>query len=548
MNKRTIFVSLLLASSCLSLASCNSGSSLTISYDDIEYSIIDDNYRNMYQIFPVAFADSDGNGKGDLQGIIDKLDYLQEMNYTGIWLNPIHPSSTYHHYDVEDYYDISSDFGDLETFDALVDEVHSRNMTIILDLVINHSSNQHEWFTDSYYTALNMYNNGVLEEKANTLWYNWVDATSGTPTGYNKVNSSDKIAYESRFDSSMPDFNLDPVINDTENSSLATEFQNIFKFWLIDHDVDGFRLDAITSYFTGDQNSNLAMLTWINDECKALKPNCYIVGEGSWGSNSSENQAYQASGIDSFFQFGNSAKNSGYPIRATTGQNAVAIYEGLVANRTNAAGGIESPFLGNHDVPRYIGSVSGRSNLNNAKFVMGLFQQLGGATFTYYGDEVGMASQSSTADGYYRLPIQWGDDYTCQVDKMKISGVSSSSIDESKSYPYASVANQLADSDSLLNYVKKANLIRLEFPEIARGDTELVDSSSDKTYAVIKRTYNGSSIYVIINASYSNTLTIDYSSFASKVCAELCVSGNVKREAKDSTSIVIPTQSIVICQ
>ena len=97
--------------------------------EEIAHNIeVNGNYRNMYQIFPIAFADSDGNGRGDLQGIIDKLDYLKEMNYTGIWLNPIHPSNTYHHYDVEDYKAIGSDLGTMEVFDNLVTKCHENDI------------------------------------------------------------------------------------------------------------------------------------------------------------------------------------------------------------------------------------------------------------------------------------------------------------------------------------------------------------------------------------------------------------------------------------
>ena len=111
--------------------------------------------------------------------------------------------------------------------------------------------------------------------------------------------------------------------------------KDIFKFWLVDHNVDGFRLDAVTSYFTGDQDKNLAFMTWLNSECRKLKPNCYIVGEGNWASNSAENLAYQESGIDSFFQFANSAKNNGYISRTVTAQMATYISSALTNNAKN---------------------------------------------------------------------------------------------------------------------------------------------------------------------------------------------------------------------
>ena len=492
----------------------------------------------MYQIFPIAFADSNGDGKGDLQGIIDKLDYLKDMHYTGIWLNPIHPSSTYHHYDVEDYKAVSREFGNLTIFDKLVEECHKRNMTILIDLVINHSSNKHPWFEDSYTCA-------KAKKTRDPFYklYNWIDVSDGNvPEGYHKVNNSDKIAYESVFDSSMPDLNLQQVLDNPVDGDLTTKLRDIFSFWLDTHNIDGFRLDAVTHYFENDQDKNLEFMTWMNDEIRKIKPEAYVVGEGSWATFSSENQAYQASGLDSFFQFGNSAKNTGYVTQSVIHQNAKAVYNALNNNRINAAGGIESPFLGNHDTVRYIGSVQGRGNLPNAKFAMGVLQSLAGATFTYYGDEIGMASQSALVDSFYRLPMKWGDSYTAKISKIKYYAMGESDVNEEMSYPFPDVATQLADDNSLLNYVKKANLMRIKYPQVARGDAELI--SNEKTpFALIKRTYNEESIYMFVNASTTQTYRLDYSEFATTVDDALLATGDLGYV--NETTVDIPARSIV---
>lgn len=497
---------------------------------------INGKYRNMYQIFPISFADSNGDGKGDLQGIIDKLDYLQSMNYTGLWLCPIHKSSTSHHYDVEDYMSVSGDFGTLTTLDNLVSACHERNMTIILDLVINHTSNKHTWFEDSYAAAkANMVNDPDYKK------YNWMSCQGEPQEGYRKVNGNDKIAYEGRFDTTMPDLNLQQVLDDN-NGDLATELKKIFKFWLVDHKIDGFRCDAVTTYFTGDIDKNLEFMTWVANACHELKADTYLVGEGNWSTNSMENKKYQTSGFDSYFQFGNSAKNTGYVSQTVVQQNAKAIFNDLSTNRSNANGGIEAPFLSNHDAPRYIGSVQARGVVSNAKFAMGLFQTLAGATFTYYGDEIGMASQSTLADGWYRLPMEWGDKYNTDVSKMSLYGVTPSKIDKEMSYPFGSVADQLADEESLINFVKKANGLRLLYPELARGDAELIENSMTP-YAIIKRTYNGSSLYMAVNASYMETWSIDYTPYGEVVNALLARGGDLMKN-KDKT-LDIPPQSIV---
>lgn len=532
--QRKLFLSIPFLALCLFVTGCSEPGK--ISYEPLEKAAIasNDHYRNMYQIFPISFADSNKDGKGDLQGIIDKLDYIESMNYNGIWLNPIGPSKTYHHYDVEDYCAIAKEFGTMETFDKLVEECHKRGMTILIDLVINHSSNNHPWFKESYIAA-----RANQTKDPDYLKYNWVRLTSGqqVPNGYRKVSSNDSVAYEARFDSSMPDLNLQQVL-DNGDGDLATELKNIFKFWLVDHNVDGFRLDAVTSYFTGDQTKNLEFLTWLNNECRKLKPDCYIVGEGNWGSNSNENKAYQASGVNSFFQFGNALNTQGYLTGTVIQERATRIYDALVNNQNNADGGIEAPFIDNHDTMRFPGSVNRKDY--SVKFVLGLLQQLKGATYTYYGDEMGLASQGGgTGDAFFRLPVKWGDDYTCTVQSTK------STVDETLCYPFKDVKSQLKDKNSILNYVKKANLIRLAFPEIAKGDFEQV-YSPDASFCVIKRTYEGSTIYVAINASKTKNVTFDFTEYGEKVVAELCPTSYVKQNNKKVKVIEMPTQSIAI--
>ena len=121
--KRYLLIPLLslLSFSC---ASCNKVDPLIVKFDELTRANVNDKYRNFYQIFPISFADSDKNGKGDLKGIIDKLDYIDEMGYNGIWLNPVHKSATCHHYDVEDYFSVSTQFGTMERFDELVSKCH----------------------------------------------------------------------------------------------------------------------------------------------------------------------------------------------------------------------------------------------------------------------------------------------------------------------------------------------------------------------------------------------------------------------------------------
>ena len=112
----------------------------------LEENIIDDNYDNYYQIFVRSYHDTDGNGIGDFNGVTEKLDYIRDMGYTGIWLMPINPSPTYHGYDVTDYYAVNPDYGTMADYENLVEKAHEKGIKVIMDLVVNHSSNQHPWF------------------------------------------------------------------------------------------------------------------------------------------------------------------------------------------------------------------------------------------------------------------------------------------------------------------------------------------------------------------------------------------------------------------
>lgn len=503
---------------------------------DVELNEINDNYRTMYEIFPISFADSDGDGNGDLQGIIDKLGYIDDLNFTGLWLTPICTSPTYHKYDVIDYKSIDPVLGTINDFDNLVKECHERDITIILDLVLNHTSNENPWFKE----ACISHARGRIDDKYYN-YYNFDSIESGEaiPSGWDRNPYDKNSIYECRFWSGMPDLNLQAILDD-EECNLAKDIEDIIKFWLIDHDVDGFRLDAVTSYFTGSQADNKKFLTWLNKTIKKYKEDAYVVGEASWDSNSNENADYQESGIDSFFEFAN-ANASGYIGSAVKQQNASKVYSALKNNEAIANGGIEAVFVSNHDTGRMVGAVAGRTSLNNAKFGFGILQLLKGTTTVYYGDEIGMAvsSNATNNDPNKRLPIDWGDEYNCKNPEGTIA------FKYEDCYPYGSVKEQQKDSNSLNNYVKKANLLRKEFKSLARGDYEKIELNMSRNVGLIKRSYEDETIWVAINASINDSATIDLSviNTSISIADELCVSGNAKLK---SNKLTIPAQGIVI--
>ena len=527
-----LFIPLLLLSSCGSgegdtsftptpssqEPSSQGGERREIVVEEREVQYIDDFYRNYYQIFPYAYADSNGDKVGDLKGICDKFNYIKSLNITGLWLTPVHPSQDYHKYSVKDYKAIDSQFGSLNDYDNLVTLCHNNHMTIILDLVFNHSSNQHPWFTSCMEAHIN--------NQTSNKYYNYynvkaVDSKGQIPDGwreYRYVNNKYYI-YEGRFDTSMPDLNLQSVLDGT-NTNLINDLKDIMRFWLIDHHVDGFRLDACTSFFTGDNEKNYQFLNWLKAEAEIIKPNTYIIGEVLSGITV-YGGFYQNTNIDSYFCFADTANYSNRVYSPILQENATKIATYISSDIKSAGDAVPAPLLANHDIGR-----SYKKDPNKNKLVHALLALDNGATFEYYGDEAAMANVfTNIEDQGYRMPMYWGDNYTCNP-------ITSEGTMEQK-YPQGSVATLNSDPDSILNYYRKVYKTRLQNPELARGSLEALDDehpciyqNDDKSCAIIKRAYNGSNLYIVANLSATNEQAIDLSSLGLsnlKIVADLSV-------------------------
>ncbi|MBR2685894.1 MAG: hypothetical protein IKE59_07605 [Erysipelotrichaceae bacterium] len=444
--------------------------------------IVDDNYRNVYEIFVASFADSDGDHIGDINGVISKLDYIQRMGYTAIWFMPIHPSPSYHKYDVTDYYDIDKSYGTLEDFDRLIEEAHKRNIHIIIDLVINHTSSNHPWFVK----AKQAFRNGTDSEYLD--WYNF---TTEAKSGYTRI--TDGKYYEARFVDTMPDLNLD-------NQEVRDEITKICQFW-IDHGVDGFRLDAVTSYYTGDNAANTAFLSWINRMIKGIKEDAYIVGE-AWTDDTTIG-GYYTSGVDSFFHF-SMAQADGTICRALKGSTPATTLKNALENALKLSNGhIPAMFLDNHDVNRITGGI-GRSELKKLKFAYGMLSLFNGCTYTYYGTEIGMVG--SGRDENKRIAMLWNSD---KMDELCANPKNTSAAE----YVYPGVEQQDADEDSLLNYHKLMNFYRNRHPEIARGEMTFYPSLQTAKQLVVKKTWNEKSVIIIVNLDGENRASVSVSEF-----------------------------------
>lgn len=477
-----------------------------------------DNARNWYEIFVRSYKDSDGDGIGDLQGVIEKLDYVEYMGYDGLWLMPVMPSPSYHKYDVTDYKAIDPQYGSMADMRALVNACHERGIKIIIDMVLNHSSVQHPWFI----AACDALRAGDMSSP----YIDYYCFTQKSAQKYVPVSGTD-WAYEEQFEGGgMPDLNLD-------SEALWNEIRDIFSFWLQDVGVDGFRLDAVTSYYANNTPKNVEALAKVNALAEEMKPGCYLIGEAWTGLN--EIARYYESGVDSFFLFPVSqAEGSIARVIRARSKNAQNYMSELCKIYDAIPDGLLAPFLGNHDTGRAIASLQARQNPERAKFAEGILNMIGGATFTYYGEEIGMVGAGD--DPNKRLAMYWSDgDMTSQppgVTKLE--------------YAYPSVEAQLADDNSLLHYCRQLNWLKKENPAIARGENEFVSCEDD--VLIMKRTWEGETCCVAINFSAKQEKTAALTLSNPFIAGQINVSADMANlsDTQNGPVLSIPAYGIVV--
>ena len=444
----------------------------------------DDNYRTYYEVFVRSFYDSDGDGIGDIAGLTQKLDYIEELGFNGIWLMPLMPSMTYHKYDVTDYYSIDSEYGTLEEFRTFLEEAHKRGIHVIMDMVFNHTSSEHPWFKEavSYLKTLE----ATEEPDAAVCPYvEYYHFSRERGSGYSVVDGTDWY-YESVFWYGMPDLDL-------YNEEVRRELEKIADFWL-SMGVDGFRLDAAKEYVTGNTGKNVEILKWYVDYVKAGYPDAYLVAE-VWDTLETITAFYE-SGIDSIFNYpfgNNDGKLVSVVKKAGDGKSGASFATSLEAveqkfKQVNPDM-IDAPFLSNHDTGRIAGFLA--PSQEKIKFGGALNLLMSGSTFVYYGEEIGM--KGSGADENKRAPMRWAAE-----GSEGITDPPPNMGDVKQKYDTLDI--QMEDGDSIYNYYKNAIAIRNKYPEIARGSQSAV-TLSDGDIIVIAKTYGEEVTYVVANNS-----------------------------------------------
>ena len=467
--------------------------------------VIDDKYRNFYEIFVYSYCDSDGDGIGDIQGLISKLDYLNDgddstdtdLGINGIWLMPICKATSYHKYDVEDYMSIDPEFGTLDDFKQLVEECHARGIKIITDMVINHSSSNNKWFLEAcnYLEGLNG-KEPSAEECRYFAYYNFTK--NGDGGKYYPVGDSGWY-YEAQFWSGMPDINL-------ESEIFREDFAQVTQFWF-DMGVDGFRLDAVGEYYTGETTRSVEALTWFVDMVRSQKEDVYLVGE-AWNVMDVYEQFY-ASGIDSMFNFdysqqsgviANAVKKTDAVDASVFGRKVEKIEERFSAFNPNY---IDAPFYTNHDTGRSAGYYAGEFSPAQTKIAGAMNMFMTGASFVYYGEELGM--KGAGIDPNKRAPMQWSSDPEAE-------GMCDGPAEmENVTMKYGSLEDQQDDPLSIYNYFKQAIRLKNMYPEIARGSVDFIDEMSTEDICVFNKQWEEENIWIIYNIS-QNEHEVDVSS------------------------------------
>ncbi len=485
------------------------------------------NCNLFYQIFVGSFSDSNGDGIGDLRGIINRMDYLNDgdpdsgvsLGVEGIWLTPIFTSPAYHKYDVTNYYEIDPKFGTMEDLKELIDLCHSRGVKLILDLVINHTATNHE--------AFKAFRDAHLAGDTENPYYNyysWTDAPSAGQT-WAPLGSTGHH-YECNFSGAMPEPNFD-------NPQVYQDMVDVAKFYL-DMGLDGFRFDAAKYIYYGDGPRNVEFWEKYMADLRAIKPDIYTVAE-VWDSDAAQ-QSYATA--TNCFNFSMSQVSGQVAAAAKGGDvNMMVGYTQLYIDTLKA----KNPdshmvtFISNHDMDRAAGFLTVSSG--HAHMAANLAILMPGSTFIYYGEEIGMKGSrgGSNTDANRRLGMLWGDGDTVKNPE---------GTDYAAEQINGTVIDQLPDGNSLLSRYKLLIGIRKAYPAIAYGDYTALKIPG--SYAAgFYCTYKDSTVAVLHNTQ-TEAVTIDLSTLSGVSLTTLEAYAGTDVPTLDGTVLTIPPQTSVV--
>ena len=418
-----------------------------------------------YEIFVRSFYDTDNDGIGDFNGITAKLDYLEELGINAIWLMPIHPSPSYHGYDVINYYAVNHEYGTMDDFKNLLDEAHKRDIHIIIDLVLNHTSSQHPFFVDANNNPESPYRD----------WYIWEETYPGW--GGNLWHDGNHGTYYALFWGGMPDLNY-------RNPEVTAQMDKVARYWLDEIGVDGFRLDAIKHLIEeGEITENTAAThDWLKDfytNYKEENPETYVVGE-VYGAGGTIASTYTGDQLDHLFNF---ELASGFVNSANGGSNT-GINSAYYFTLDGMPNGDYATFLTNHDQDRVMSLFYG--DVGKAKVAASLMLTAPGTPFIYYGEEIGMLGKKPDED--IRLPMRWSG-----AENSGFSGTNPWHTGEAGGSS-TNVEGQENDPDSLLSHYRTLIALRKKYPALRTGEMTILETGNTAIFAALR-----DDILVIIN-------------------------------------------------
>ena len=491
----------------------------------------------VYQIYPRSFMDSDNDGIGDIKGITSKLDYLKNLGIDVIWLSPVFKSPNDDNgYDISDYEDIMDEFGTMSDFDELLSEAHNRGIKIIMDLVVNHSSDEHKWFVEARKSKDNPYRD----------YYIWRDGKDGsTPNNWDSIFSGSAWEYDEEtnqyflhlFSKKQPDLNW-------ENENLRQAVYSMMKFWL-DKGIDGFRMDVCNLFSKAEGLPDIGedgpegiymngpkihdYLHEMNKEVLS-KYDIMTVGEtpGVSPKHARDYVGEDRDELNMVFHFelmdlpNASDKFYKKPYKLTDIKNIfMKWYDGLENIGWN------SLFMNNHDQPRMVSRFGNDSKyrIESAKMLATLIHTFKGTPYIYQGEEIGMTNicfddikkyRDIETINYYNEKIK-NEDEKSLIERIKITsrdnartpmqwddslngGFSKSTpwIDVNPNYKQINVKESLEDSNSIFNYYKELINLRHNNDTIVYGDVKLIYPENERIFAYT-RNLEDKQLMVVLN-------------------------------------------------
>jgi len=500
----------------------------------------------VYQVYPRSFKDSNGDGIGDLQGIISKLDYLKELGIDVIWLSPVyHSPNADNGYDISDYKDIMDEFGTMEDFDQLLAEAHKMNIKIVMDLVANHTSDEHKWFIESRKSKENPYRDYYWwrPAKDGKEPNNWVSIFGGSAWEYD--NTTDEY-YLHLFATKQPDLNW-------ENPLVREEIHKMMRWWL-DKGIDGFRFDAINviskvegipdapvstddPYQWGGQYFfNGPRMHEFMHEIKEKVTSNYDILTVAETSNVTTEEGIrftneETGSVNMLFHFehmdidaGPGGKWDTVPWKLKDLKNVMTKWQKELEGQ-----GWNSLYLNNHDQPRVVSRWGNdqKYRVESAKMLGTFLHMMQGTPYVYQGEELGMTNvqfdsikdyQDVEIINYYneqvkqkgkdeqkvmeaiyikgrdnaRTPMQW--------DASKNAGFTSGIpwLKVNENYREINAKQQLVDPNSVFNYYRELISLRKEYPIMVYGTYDLILEDHEQIYAYT-RTLENEKLLVILN-------------------------------------------------